>query len=105
MPTSGYFDGSCHAGSVHADGPFICFYSDRPVAIGFNSLSDWRMRHFDCYVVEIVMGEWIDGRRTKDESVFLSGLTSRQATSSISRLCLEKPKRHFVKRRATNDRF
>ena len=99
MPVSGYFNGSCHAGSVHAVGPFICFYSDKSLATGFSSLRDWRMSRGEYQVVEVVMGRFKDGVRSKKESVYLRGLTSRQATSSISRLCSEKPNRHFVKRR------
>jgi len=95
---SGYF-----SGSFHAVGPFICFFSDRPSSVGFSSLEAWRIRHGRFSLVEVVMGEWVDGKRTKLETVFLRGLTSRQATSSLSRLCKEKPLRHFVKRRVQNE--
>ena len=94
---SGYF-----AGSLHAVGPHICFFSDKPNAIGFRSLANWIVRNGEFSVVEVVTGDWISGKRTKSEVVYLAGLSSRQASSTLSRLCLDLPERHFVKRRVFN---
>lgn len=94
---SGYF-----SGSIHAVGPNLCYFSDKPTAIGFISLARWIIRNGEFSVVEVIMGDWVSGTRTKQEIVFLSGLSSRQASSVLSRLCLNSPDRHFVKRRVFN---
>lgn len=95
---------------VDCPGAVDYFFFPCTNAVGYKSLNQWRIEKqalgsFD--IIEVIMGEWgefIDSKRSKTEVVYRRGMTSKAATARIARLCVEKPGRHFVKRRRPIER-